>query len=149
MDLMYILGFYPSALWAGSGWGWGLLRRWSASTMWAGPLIFSSTTTRDVWIIPSFRIWDYVLHVEHVSCVVTNCGQHQWVIPFPLNSSFSPAGGKHYQKIFIPVFRLVLQNFAFPGCFLYILFHSCLFSLLSTGLFVITVCGSISVQASS
>ena len=37
-------------------------------------------TTGDVWIIPSFRIWDYVLHVEHVSCVITNCGQHQWVI---------------------------------------------------------------------
>ena len=42
-------------------------------------------TTGDVWIIPSFRIWDYVLHVEHVSCVMTNCGQHQWVIPSPLS----------------------------------------------------------------
>ena len=42
-------------------------------------------TTGDVWIIPSFRIWDYVLHVEHVSCVITNCGQHQCVIPFPLS----------------------------------------------------------------
>ena len=40
-----------------------------------------STTTRDVWIIPSFQIWGYVLHVEHISCVITNCGQHQWVIP--------------------------------------------------------------------
>ena len=39
------------------------------------------TTTRDVWIIPSFRIGDYVLHVEHISCVIINCGQHQWVIP--------------------------------------------------------------------
>ena len=37
------------------------------------------------WIIPSFRIWDYVLHVEHVSCVITNYGQHQWVIPSPLS----------------------------------------------------------------
>ena len=36
--------------------------------------------TRGVWIIPSFRIWDYVLHVEHISCVITNCGQHQWAI---------------------------------------------------------------------
>ena len=41
-------------------------------------------TTRDVWIIPSFRIWDYVLHVVHISCVITNSGQHQWVIPSPL-----------------------------------------------------------------
>ena len=25
--------------------------------------------------------WGYLLHVEHMSCVVTNCVQHQWVIP--------------------------------------------------------------------
>ena len=31
-------------------------------------------TTGDVWIIPSFRIWDYVLHIEHISCVITNRG---------------------------------------------------------------------------
>ena len=37
--------------------------------------------TGDVWIIPSFRIWGYVLHVEHILCVITNCGQHQWAIP--------------------------------------------------------------------
>ena len=41
-------------------------------------------TTGDVWIIPSFRIWDYVLHVVHISCVITNSGQHQWVIPSAL-----------------------------------------------------------------
>ena len=42
-----------------------------------------STTTEDIWIIPSFRIWGYVLHAEHISsCVITNCGQHQWVFPF-------------------------------------------------------------------
>ena len=38
-------------------------------------------TTVDVWMIPSFRIWDYTLHVEHISCVIMNCGQHQWAIP--------------------------------------------------------------------
>ena len=37
-------------------------------------------TTADVWIILPFRIWGYMLHVEHISCVITNCGQHQWVI---------------------------------------------------------------------
>ena len=37
-------------------------------------------TTGDVWIIQSFQIWDYVLHVEHIWCVITNCGQHQWLI---------------------------------------------------------------------
>ena len=34
----------------------------------------------DGWIIPSFQIWDYVLNVEHISGVYTNCGQHQWAI---------------------------------------------------------------------
>ena len=69
--------------------------------MWVGVGVFSKVvatlshvggsfnlfmaTTGDAWIIPSFRIWDYVLHVEHVSCVITNCGQHQWVIPSPLS----------------------------------------------------------------
>ena len=53
--------------------------------MWAGPLVFSSTTTKDMWIIPSFRIWGYVLHVDPISCVITNYGQHQWVIPSHLS----------------------------------------------------------------
>ena len=38
-----------------------------------------------------------------------------------LNSSLGLAGGKHYQKITIPIFRLVVQNFAIPGYFPYIL----------------------------
>ena len=63
-----------------------------------------------------------------------------------LNSSVGFAGGKHYQKITIAVFRLVLQNFTIPGCFTFILFYRNLFSLLSSGLFVIAVCGCISVQ---
>ena len=42
-------------------------------------------TTGHVWIIPSFWIWGYVLHVEHISCVIINSDQHQWVIPFPLS----------------------------------------------------------------
>ena len=46
-----------------------------------GSFNLSLAATRDVWIIPSFRIWGYVLHVEHISCVITNCGQLQWAIP--------------------------------------------------------------------
>ena len=38
-------------------------------------------TTGGVFVSPSFRIWGYVLYVEHISCVITNCGQHQWAIP--------------------------------------------------------------------
>ena len=78
-------------------------------------------TTGDVWIIPSFRIWDHVLHVEHVSCVITNCGQHWWVILSPLNNCLGFAGGKHYQKINIAIFRFVLLNFTIPDYFPYIL----------------------------
>ena len=49
----------------------------------------------------------------------------------PLKCSLGFAGGKHYQKITIPIFRL-LQNFAIPGCFPYILFYRYILSLLSS-----------------
>ena len=93
-------------------------------------------TTGDVLITTSFRIWDHVLHVVHISCLIPNCSQHQWVIP-SLNSSLGFAGGKHCQKITLPIFRRVPQNFAIPGYFPYILFYRHLFSLLSSGWFVI------------
>ena len=63
-----------------------------------------------------------------------------------LNSSLGLAGGKHYQKITVPIFRLVLQNFAVPGYFPYILFCCYILSLLSSGWFVIAVFGSVSVR---
>ena len=50
------------------------------------------------------------------------------------------------QKITIPIFRLVLQNFLIPGCFPYILFYRYLSSLISSDWFVIADCGSISVK---
>ena len=40
----------------------------------------------DVWIIP-YLIRGNMLHVEHISCVITDCDQQQWVIPFPLSIS--------------------------------------------------------------
>ena len=46
-----------------------------------GSLNRFSATTKDVWIIPCFWIWGYVLHVEHDSGVIMNCGQHEWIIP--------------------------------------------------------------------
>ena len=46
-----------------------------------GSFNLSMAAPGDVWIIPSFRIWGYMLHVEHISCVITNCGQLQWAIP--------------------------------------------------------------------
>ena len=105
-------------------------------------------TTRDDWIIPSFWIWVYVLHVGHISCVITNCGQHQWVTvshPFSsLNSSLGFAGGKRYHKITISVFRLDLLLFQVA----FLKFYSiAIFSpYFSSGWFVIAVCGSVSVR---
>ena len=58
-------------------------------------------------------------------------------------SSLGFAGGKHLQKITIPIFRLVIQNVAPPGYFA--LFY-CYFPLLSPGCLVIAVCSSISVR---
>ena len=90
---------------------------------------FPSATTGDVRIIPSFQIWGYELHVEHISCVFTNCGQHQIVIPsLFLNSSLDFTGGKHDQKTTLPKFRHVLPTFALRGCFPYILFFKAIFS---------------------
>ena len=110
-----------------------------------GSFTLFSTTTRDVWIIPSFRIWVYVLYVEHISFVIMNCGQHPSLLP---NSCLGLAGGKSYKEITTPMFRL-LQNFAIPGCFPYIRFHCYLFSLHSSGWVVIAICDSISVLGTS
>ena len=79
------------------------------------PLICA--TSRGVWISPYCLIWGYVLHVEHISCVFTNGGQHQLVILF-LFSIFL-AGGKHNQKIpllawFIFKILLILYNLSTP-----------------------------------
>ena len=63
-----------------------------------------------------------------------------------LNSSLGLAGGKYYQKITIPISRIVLQNTAIPGYFPHTLFYHYLFSILSSGWFVIAVCVSISVR---
>ena len=66
-----------------------------------------------------------------------------------LNSSWGLTGGKFFQNITISIFRFVHQNFTIPGYFPYILFYSYLFSFLSSGWFVIAVCGSILVQGTS
>ena len=77
-------------------------------------------TTRDVWIIPSFsnlglcaaRWARFMCHHELWPTSVSH--------PFSfLYSSLGLAGGKHFQKITISVFRVVFQNFAIPGCFIF------------------------------
>ena len=111
-----------------------------------GSLNLFIATIGDVWIIPFFSnlglcaaCWArFMCHHELWPTSVNH--------PFSsLNSSLDFAGGKHYQKMTIPVFRLVHQNFAIPGCFPYILFYRYIRSLLSFDWFVIAVCGSISI----
>ena len=67
------------------GGGWGFSKVVATFNHVGGSFNLFMATTGDVWINPPFWIWDYVLHVGHVSCVITNCGQHQWVIPSPLS----------------------------------------------------------------
>ena len=71
-------------------------------------------TTRDFWIIPSFRIWGYGLHDDHISC------HHKlWPTslshPFSfLNSPIGLTGENHYQNITIPnFFKIWLLQVAF------------------------------------
>ena len=129
------------------GGGWGLfLRWWSPSTMWWVLYCFPSTTTGGCLNNPIFsNVGFYAACWAHFMCL-----HELWPTsaspPFSLNSSLGLAGGKHNQKITVPVFRLVLQNFALPGCFPCILFYSYLFSLISSGRFVIVLSGFISVQ---
>ena len=68
---------------------------------------------------------------------------------FSISCSLGLDGGKHYQKITIPIFRLLFQTVALLACFHCILFCSCLFSSIPSGLYVIAVCGCISVQRTS
>ena len=72
--------------------------------------------TGDVWTIPSCRIWGlcaacwahFMCHHELWPTSVSH--------PFSfLDSSLRLAGGKYYQEITIPIFRLVRQTFAIPG----------------------------------
>ena len=59
---------------------------------------FLCATTRDFWIIWSFLMWNYVLRIGHILCVVTNCGSvTQSSLIFI--SSLCLAGRQHYRKI--------------------------------------------------
>ena len=131
---------FSQELWVGLG---TFLRWWPSSIMWVGPLIFHGHH-RVCLNNPIFSTvglcaacWaHFMCHHELWPTSVSH--------PFSfLNGSLGLTGGKYYQKITVPIFRLVLQNFALPGCFPYVLFYSYLFSLLLSGWFVIAVCRSI------
>ena len=102
--------------------------------------------TRYVWVIPSFLIWGYVLHVGHVSCVITNFGQHERVTP-SLSSITLYAFLE--ENTTIKLLSLSLDLFL-KILFIQVPFHIFCFitilSLLSSGWFVIAICGSVSAR---
>ena len=127
------------------GGGWVFINVVATFSHVGGSFNLFLATTGDVWIIFSN------LGLCAACGARFMCHHELWPTsvshPFSsLNISLGFAGGKHYQKITIAIFRLVLQNFAIPVCSRYILFYHYLFSLLSSGWFVIAVCGSISVR---
>ena len=134
---------------SGSGLGLGaFLRWWPPTTMWVLSSIYGHH-----WGCLNNPIFSN-LGLCAACWASFMCHQEFWSTsmshPFSsLKSSLCFAGGKHYQKITIPIFRLVLQNFAIPCCFPYILRYRYLFSLLCSGWFVIAVFGSVSVQGTS
>ena len=128
VKLSFAIICFPCGFWVGGGWG---LFQGGGHLQPCGRVLYS-------------------IYGHHRGCLNNPCWarfmcHHElWPTsvshPFSfLNSSLGLTGGKHYQKITIPIFRLVLQNFATPGYFPYILFYSYLFSLLSSGWFVIAV----------
>ena len=126
-----------------------ILRWWSPSTMWVGLLHFDGHH-RGGPNNPLFSnmglcaaCWAHFM-CQHQLCQ-TSMSQHF----SSLNSSLGFAGGKYHQKITFPIFKLVLQNFAFPSSFPYSMFYCCLIFLLSSGWVVIVVCDSISVQGTN
>ena len=103
--------------------GWGLgsfLRWWPPSAMWAGPLSFYGHHRGCL---------NYLIFLNLGLCAA--CWAH-----FMWHHKFWPTSASPT----IPIFRLVLQNFAIPGYFPYILFYRFLFSLLSSDWVVIAVC---------
>ena len=124
--------------------GWRSIS-WLAATSF-GSFNLLMAATGDVWIIPSSNLGLWAAYWAHFMCY-----HELWPTsvshPFSfLNSSLGLAGGKYHQKIIIPIFRHVLQNFAILGYFPYILFYHYLSYVLSPGWFVIAVCVSISVR---
>ena len=105
----------------GSG---AFLRWWPPSSMWAGPLIYFGHHWGCLYnpIFANLGLcaacWArFMCHHELWPTSVSH--------PFSsLNISLGFAGGKHYQKITIPFYRLALQNCVISGYFPYnILFY--------------------------
>ena len=62
----FLPSLLPSFISVGRGWGFSKVVATFDHVGRSCNLFMA--TTGDVRIIPSFRIWDYVLHVEHIAC---------------------------------------------------------------------------------
>ena len=94
--------------------------RWISyiAQMWAGPLIFLGPP---LGISEQYHF--SILGLCAVCWAHFMCHHKLWPTsvshPFSsVNSSLGLTGGKYYQNITLPLFRLILQNCAFRGCFL-------------------------------
>ena len=104
---LHVLGTFGSPLNWVSG-GWGFSRVVATFSHVGGSFNLFMATTGGALMIPSFRISGYLLHVEYISCVIANCGQHQWTIPslFSIALAWCLTGRKHYQEITIMLLSL-------------------------------------------
>ena len=133
--------------------GWGLgafLKWWPPSTMWAGSFNLFMATTGGCLNNPIF----FNLGLCAVCWAHFMCYHELWPTsvghPFSfLNSSWGLTGENITRKLLSLSLDLFFKILLFQVSFLTLFFYSCLFSLLSSGWFVIAVCGSISVQGTS
>ena len=97
---------------------------WETTDAWLQPCgrvlqHFQAPPSGMIWIITTFRIWGYMLHVEIVSCVIRN----QWVIPPPLSLIYL-AGEDITRKLLSlnTFFKMLLFQVVFPICYSILVF---------------------------
>ena len=106
-------------MWVGPGWLFLVVTFLVATFNLVGKsLNLFVATTGDVWIILFFSICGYVLHVEHIPCVITNFNQQERVIT-SLSITLYVLLEKTLPEITVPIFRLILKNLLYQVAFLY------------------------------
>ena len=95
-----------------------------------------------VLTVPYSLIWGYVLHVEHVSCVIPNVWPASGSHLFPFLDSYLALLEETLPENYYPYIMLFkILHFQFASLYSVL---SCYFSLLFSGWFVVAVCGLIS-----
>ena len=107
-------------------WGWGSFFKVVVTLNHVGGSF--NLNHRDVWIIPSFRMWGYVLHVE----ARFMCHHELWLIS--VSHPFSSLSSALLDE---DITRKLLSSYSFLSLYL-----------LSSGWFVIVVCNSYFIHGS-